>query len=462
MSAGNWTGKLSPLRPFKSWLAKHPWIRRLLWLTPILIVLALLGPVLGAVDTIFGLVGKVVSPLFETAVGRVVLAILVSIAAAVVIYVFFKERVLDSLRRYALSVHLRALEARLTMRTAEAQRLLRRVTRIGRFLNLGKGLAASHGALDIAARLELARMYSEGGDPKRARRELAHVPRKELKGRLRLTLAELEARIHAASESGIAETVIRKLREAHEAWPAHPVISMSLATRLEASGDDDAAAHVLRETLRKATKFQSRQVTSALAELELRRSEKAIAIGEYALAQKLVDRALRLEESEAALLQRADLLLARADLDGALRILSDLGTPAAKARARQLLVAEDVPLDPARLLERIPSRTSLMTLAETYYERGELDRARRCLDVLLREMETPSPRALALLASIEMEEGSAEQAREVLGRALHARTRREAMGERRSPGNGIAREPLLENSIHEGPHKEFEEDEGSR
>lgn len=453
MKGPGFIDKLSPLGPVKAWLKKHKWVRRLLYVTPVLLVLALIGPVLGAVNKLLGLVMTVVSPLFETSVGRVVLVTLLVVGAIAVVYFFFKDRVLDAFRRYALSLHLRALEARLAGRVAEAERLFRSVLRCGRFFDLQKGLASTHGPLDVAARLELARAALLRGEAKRARRELALVTRKDLSKRQTLCLAELEARIHTMTSTGIAETVIRKLREAHEAWPAHPDIALLLAGRIEQSGDAEAAAGVLRESLRKVTKLRAHEITHALAALELRRSERAILTGDYALAQRLVDRALRLEESEAGLLRKADLLLAKADLDGALRVLADVGTPQAKARARALLLADDVPLDARMLLERIPSRASLLTLAEHFYTRSDLGRARRTLEVLLRGMEAPSPRALALLASIEMEEGHEDLARETLGRALQGRTRALREGQTsvkyNSTGRATARRKVADGQVDE-------------
>lgn len=418
MKPFSFLGKLNPLAPVKGWLAKHKWIRRLLWLTPILIVLAVLNPVIGTVDKLFALVGRLLSPMLETGVGRAVLGILVVLLVAAIVYAFFKERVLDAFRRYGLSMQLRGLEARLLGRPADAARAFRAVTRLGRFVDLGKGSASSHGSLLVAARLELARLRLAEGEARRARSELARIPRKHLTKRQKLAVAELEARVAIEIPGGIAANAVRKLREAHEAWPAHPGIAELLAHRLEADGDRESAATVLRDTLRKVSKIQAPRIQKSLARLELRLSEDALLLGELPLAQKHVDRALRLDESEEAMLQKANLLLAREDLDGALRILGDLGTPAAKARAQELLRAQDIPLDAAKLLERMPRRGSLLSLAEYWYEGGDLRRARRSLEIVLRDAESPSPRALALLASIRMEEDAPDDARTALGKAL--------------------------------------------
>ncbi|MAE77537.1 MAG: hypothetical protein CMJ85_11795 [Planctomycetes bacterium] len=413
----SWLGSLNPLRAFSGYFERHPWHRRLLILAPILLLLALLNPVIGSVDKLLALVGKVLEPLINTGVGRGILLVLLLLLICVLVYTFARERVLNVLRRHALSMHLQATEALLRGEHDRARKGFARVLRWGRWIDLSKGPVSAYGSLSIDARLKTARIRLSEDDVRRARAELARIPRAALSKRLAFSYAELNARVFAGHPDHLPDSVLRVLDDSHKAWPQHVGIGELYADVLLQHGDGARAAEVLTETMRRTSKGQAPRVAERLARLHADLARTALHSGDLALAGKNVDRPLRLFESEEARLLKADVHLAKGNADAALAVLSDLATPAAKERLGALLRHEAAPLTPRVLLSRVPRRDSLVVLAEWYLENGEIRRAARALEVCLRS-GPPSPRVLALLALARLSQRAPEAANAALERAL--------------------------------------------
>jgi Tfp pilus assembly protein PilF len=130
-------------------------------------------------------------------------------------------------------------------------------------------------------------------------------------------------------------------------------------------------------------------------------------------ARAHLKRSLRLDESDEGRLLEADVHLAGEDLESSLRVLEDIQGPAVRFRLAELLRRADVPLGPRELLERMPRRDMLVTLAEHFFEQGELRKASRTLEICLREGLT-TPRVLILIAAVELASQRGERAEQTL------------------------------------------------
>jgi thioredoxin-like negative regulator of GroEL len=410
-------GWLNPLRGLGGWFERHPWLRLLVTLAPFLLLLALLNPVLGALDKLLAVAGRILGPLLETGVGRAILLVGLLLVLASVVYAFFKERVLDVFRRHALAVHMDATEALLRGDVQRARRGLRRVVRFGRWIDLAKGPATEHGSLAIDARIKLARLWLSRGAVRRARATLARVLQAALRGRLAFSFAEINARVFAAHPDHLPDSVIEVLEASHRAWPGHVGIATLLAGKLVELGRDPRAVEVLEETQRRASKMQTGKAARELARLQRRLAEQALLRGDAPAAGKLLDRSLRLEESEASQMLRVDVLLAKGELESALGLLAATPTPAAKERLGRLLRHEAEPVTARQLLRRVPRQDVLLLLAERWLETGDLRRAARALRIALR-FGPRNPRSLALLACIKLREDGASEAGVALKQAL--------------------------------------------
>ena len=404
---------LNPLRPVMAWLEHRPWLRRFLIALPFLLILSLLAPVLTFVEKLLDIIARILGPMLETSLGRSLLLVITVAVLLLLVYVFAKERVLGLFRRYVLAVHLRAIEELLLGKKDAARSGFRRVVRYGRWLDLSKGEAKLFGSLLADARIKLARLALEEGDPVRARGELARISSQDAKKRLALSIAELNARIFIAHPDHLAASVRQELEHAHEAWPGHLGIARMLARHLQEAGEEAAAADVLERCAKKSPKALETSVHIELARFLLEMARSALHAGRLKDAREHLKRSLRLDESEEGRLLEADVHLAGEDLEASLRVLEEIEGPAAKERLAELLRRADVPLGPRDLLERVPRRDILLTLAQHWLDSGEHRKAGRALEICLREGMT-TPRVLILLAALELAEKREERAAQTL------------------------------------------------
>ena len=398
--------KLNPLRLFGKFFEGRPWLRRGLWIVGILIVLTLVSPALGSLEKITNLFTSVFGPLLDNAIGRAVLVVLLGILIALVVYAFAKERVRDVGRRYALSLHLRGIEALALGNRADAHKFFRRVVRLGRWIDLGKGESAAHGSLRDDARIKLARLQLERGLARRALAELGRVPAKALPKKLGRSFAELRARAIREHPEQLDASVVQVLGESHATWPVHEGIALDYAAALERNGDLEEAISAIERCKKKN---DSAALKGKLAQLFRNQSQAHLLAGDLKQANKAIERSLREDDQEESRLIQVDVLLARGELEHALGKLRELGTPAAQTRLRELLAQHADVLEPRQLLGKVPRRASLLTLAEHWLEQGEARRAERALRIYLRDGRA-NPRVVALLASLAAHTGQARAA----------------------------------------------------
>ncbi|GEM_PF-3319383 len=414
-------GSLAPWRPVSGWFRRHPWIRRLLFLLPLLAVLALLGPVFGALDNFLALLGRILSPLIDTGPGRIVLAVLLLAGILLVVWRFARGRLLEALRSHGLRRLLDGIEKGLLGEGDHGAGDFRKVLRLARWVDLSEGEASAHGDLALTARLGLARLEFDLGRLDRAAASLARIPKNRLQGRQRWAHAELQSAIASASKDALPGARLALLREAHEAWPGHPRIAMRLAGLLQELGKSAEAVSVLEETAKAKKRVGGAGdleiLEDELARLHVRLAREAIASGETKLALDHCRASLRVKASDEARLLQADLQLALGELEEAVRILSDLPLPETMERIAALLEDPDRPVDERDLLLAIPRRDMLFLLARRWLSRGRPEYSMRALEVLRRTGEL-EPRALVLEALIHLREGRLLEAREDLSAAL--------------------------------------------
>ena len=72
--------------PIKAILPKNPWLRVLVYALPIVLVLALFGPALDVVLKLVDLVIRVIEPLLQTTIGRVLLMLVVVTTTALLLF----------------------------------------------------------------------------------------------------------------------------------------------------------------------------------------------------------------------------------------------------------------------------------------------------------------------------------------------------------------------------------------
>jgi len=410
---------LNPFQWFRNYFEKHPWIRRALIALPFLLVLGFLGPALSAIESLFSLLGELLQPLLETALGRVLLAVLVFFFIGLGIWVFAKERFLDLFRNHALAKHLEGIQLLFLGKKKEAQVCFRKVAKMGRLFDLSKGPASGFGPLDIDARLKLTRIYLDEGDPQRAFQEIERIPKSMMTRKQTFSYSELRARLYRDHPGHLSETVRQVLEESHRSWPKNGRILALLVQELENQGEIALSVALLEKGISKIEDERKGELTQNLSRLLLLLSKQSLMDGDLKSADHYCRKSLRATESQSARLQEVDLKLLKGDAEGAISLLRSLPIPAARKRLQALLEDPEIPLGPRAILEKVPRFDVLILLAEHYLGKDELEKAERTV-AILEEEQMPPYRLYALKTLCHLKRRKLALAQEDLTQALRA------------------------------------------
>ena len=81
------------LAPIKAVLPKNPWLRVVVYALPVVLLLALFGPALDVALKLVDLVLRVLEPLLQTTLGRVILVVAVLASGSVILVWLLRSRV---------------------------------------------------------------------------------------------------------------------------------------------------------------------------------------------------------------------------------------------------------------------------------------------------------------------------------------------------------------------------------
>ncbi|HIE71099.1 MAG TPA: hypothetical protein EYP98_13505, partial [Planctomycetes bacterium] len=115
--------------PIKAILPKNPWLRVLVYALPIVLVLALFGPALDVVLRLVDLVIRVIEPLLQTTIGRILLMLVVVTITALLLFWLLRRRVREMRAEATLGRHLQATAALVGLDRRKSRDLFRRVAR---------------------------------------------------------------------------------------------------------------------------------------------------------------------------------------------------------------------------------------------------------------------------------------------------------------------------------------------
>jgi predicted negative regulator of RcsB-dependent stress response len=115
--------------PVRAILPKNPWLRVLVYALPFVLILALFGPALDVVLKLIDLVVRVVEPMLDTTVGRILLLLVVFTLGALFTVWLLKKRVRDLRAEAALGRHLQATAALVGHDKKRSRELFKKVAR---------------------------------------------------------------------------------------------------------------------------------------------------------------------------------------------------------------------------------------------------------------------------------------------------------------------------------------------
>ncbi|MGK0157943.1 MAG: hypothetical protein ACI9SE_004927, partial [Neolewinella sp.] len=115
--------------PVKAILPKNPWLRVLVYALPVVLLLALFGPALDVVLKLMDLVIRVIEPMLQTTVGRILLLLVVLTITSLLLFWLLRRRVRDMRAEATLGRHLQATAALVGSDRKKSRELFRRVAK---------------------------------------------------------------------------------------------------------------------------------------------------------------------------------------------------------------------------------------------------------------------------------------------------------------------------------------------
>ncbi len=386
----------------------------------VFLLLAMLNPVLDLVGRLFDLFGRLLTPLLDTTLGRVLVLLLACAAVTALAWGALRSRLRHWRGEMVLGRHLRAVAALVGDDTRRARQRLRRVTRY-------RGPApADHPAVVADAHLKLARLALHDEQPGLALRHLASVPLRDLPAELRRSFHQLRAEALRRQGSVPPAALAVDLEEALAGLPDDWVLLRELRLVRLQQGDAAAVVELQQRIARVAPPAHRLAATEQLLADLRRLGDEALARGDHATAERVV-RGLRKADPEgiAAGLLQGRIRVAAGDPRGAIEAWGRTRSPEGLDLIAGLLREQPQAVEPRELLGLCPLQGTLLLVARELARRGEQERAARAAR-LATESLGPSPSVVAALTEVL----------ELLGRQPEARNLRAQAVRRLVAGDG--------------------------
>ncbi|HLQ36240.1 MAG TPA: hypothetical protein VK348_00460, partial [Planctomycetota bacterium] len=266
--------------PIRVLLPRNPWLRFVVLALPVLLVLAFLEPAFNLVLKLVDLAMRIVQPLLDTTVGRIVLMLLVTGFGGLLVATLLRGRVREFRARLCLARHLQAVAALLGDQPKRCREQFRRVARY-------RGpLPAEYRALVQDARLKLARLCLDAGDADEALAWLTRVVEPKLPRELLRSLTQLRVRALRAHGAALPETLVADLEAALQAFPDDYPLHRELRELRHAAGDHAATAALQERVAKMApAALAARERQQLVADLTWA-GEQALAAGDVDTARK--------------------------------------------------------------------------------------------------------------------------------------------------------------------------------
>ncbi len=391
--------------PFRAILPKSPWLRVALFALPVLLLLALFGPAVDVLLKLLDLAFRVLQPMLETTVGRVLL-LLVAFTAGGLLAVWLLRGRVDEMRGEAvLGRHLLAT-ARLVGHDKKKSR--ETFLKVARYRG---PVPDRYRHVVPDATLKLARLALERDRVDEALGWLARVVEPGLPKELQRSLLQLRCRALRRQGQVLPQTLGEEVTAAVRQFPDDYVLLGELRD-LHASQDDQESLVAAQErVLKAAPRTQKAAERQRLTEELVRLGQRQLTDADDSACRRTVKRLHQVDSggSSSGLLH-GDLLRQQGDVRGALRAYGSTRSPAAIDRIAALLDAHPAVLEPRELLEACPIQGTMLLVARELARAGESARAERAARMAA-ETLGPTTTVCAVLAEVLGLLGRADQAR---------------------------------------------------
>ncbi|MCB9878510.1 MAG: hypothetical protein H6835_13005 [Planctomycetes bacterium] len=380
--------------PLKAILPKNPWLRFAIYALPFVLLLALFSPVLDLVLKLLELGLRVIEPLLQTMVGRIVLVLLVFASGGLVMFWLLKSRVRDWRGEAALGRHLQAIAALLGHDRKKSRDMFRKVARY-------RGPTPDRYAHLVAdADLKLARMGLADGKVDEALGWLARISEPGLPKEL--LRSSLQLRLEALSRQGevLPATLRREAEAAVERFPKD-VRTLALL-RDQALGEqraDDALEWQAR-IAEHATPQRRVEERQRYVDMLLDAGARALRADDLDQAKRHGKRLDKVDpDGPSGKLLLGDVHRAAGELLKAVKVYGATRSPTGLDRIAELLSEHPGAVEPRELLACCPMQGTLLLVARELARKGDLVKAERAARVAA-EALGPTPTVCAVLAEV--------------------------------------------------------------
>ena len=395
--------------PVKALLPKNPWLRVLVIALPFVLLLALFGPALDVVLKLMDLGFRVIEPMLQTTVGRVLLMLAVFTLGGLFAVWLLKNRVRDLRSEAVLGRHLQATAA---LVGRDAKRSRERFRKVARYRG---PLPQRYPWVVQDSNLKLARLCLDQGRIDEALGWLTRVVEAGLPKELQRSLLQLRVRALRLQGEVLPATLEEEVRAAAARFPADYALLSELRDLLHERVEREELVGVQERICKQAPPATAARERQRLIGELVAYGQVLLADGDHdgcrKIARKLghVDR----DGSSGGLLL-GDLHRSTGDLRAAIRAYGATKSPEGLDRVAELLSDHPGIVEPRELLECCPMQGTLLLVARELARQGESVRAERAARVAA-EALGPTATVCAVLAEVL----------ELLGRDDKARLLRE-------------------------------------
>lgn len=391
--------------PVRVLLPKNPWLRVLVLALPFVLLLALFGPALDVVLKLMELGMRIIDPLLQTTLGRILLLLVVFSLGGLFTVWLLKSRVRDMRAEAVLGRHLQAVADLVGLDLRRSRERLRKVSRY-------RGpLPDRYPHVVADSNLKLARQSLEQGRADEALGWLTRVVEAGLPEELRRSLLQLRVRALRRQGEVLPAALREEVERAVARFPNDYHLLGDLRDLVAAEGDPHAVAAAQEAVARHAPPTAALREHQRLTADLLASGRAHLEAGEVDACRKVAKKLAAVDkDGPASGLLLGDLHRRTGDLRAAIRAYGGTRSPAGLDRIAELLSEHPGAVDERELLESCPLQGALLLVARELARRGDTARAeraaRRAADAL-----GPTPTVCAVLAEVLELLGKDEKAR---------------------------------------------------
>lgn len=380
--------------PFRALLPKNPWLRVLVYALPFVLLLALFSPALDVVVRLIELVFKLIDPLLQTTLGRVLLLLFVFTFGGMFAVWLLRSRVRDMRAEAVLGRHLQAVAALVGHDGKRSGDLFRKVARY-------RGAPPQRYPHVVAdSNLKLARLGLEGGRVDEALGWLARVIEPGLPEELTRSLLQLRVRAWRRQGEILPGALRGEVERAVERFPADYCLLGEWRDLVQQDGDAAAYAAAQERVHKHAPPAAAARERQRWIDALVAAGRAALAAGDRDGARKVAKKLTQADkDGPASGLLLGDVHRAAGDFRQAIRAYGATRSPQGLDRIAELLGEHPGAIEPRELLECCPLQGALLLVARELARAGERTRAERAAR-LAAESLGPTATVCAVLAEV--------------------------------------------------------------